>query len=115
MLGNRIAALRQQCGLSQKALAERLQVSASTIGMYEQGRREPSADRLVDMAAIFGVSTDYLLTGTPTEPRDDHAMNELLAAAAEHFEGQVMLQQPDGTLRPMSRADLDALISALMG
>lgn len=63
MLGTRIAELRRQAGLSQRELAAVLAVSTSAIGMYEQGRREPSADRLVALSRLFHVSTDYLLTG----------------------------------------------------
>ena len=40
MLGTRIAALRREAGLSQAELAQRLQVSPSALGMYEQERRE---------------------------------------------------------------------------
>ena len=50
MLGARIAALRREAGLSQAELATRLQVSASALGMYEQGRREPSMETLVRLA-----------------------------------------------------------------
>lgn len=64
MLGARIAALRHQAGLSQRELAQRLCVSPSTIGMYEQGRREPSTDKLVSICRVFGVTADFLLTGT---------------------------------------------------
>ena len=63
MLGARIAALRRGRGLSQAQLAQRLKISPSAVGMYEQGRREPSAQLLVAMAAEFQVSTDFLLTG----------------------------------------------------
>ena len=45
MFGARMATLRRAAGISQAQLAERLGVSPSAIGMYEQGRREPgSAD-----------------------------------------------------------------------
>lgn len=115
MLGIRIAALRHQAGLSQKALANRLGVSASTVGMYEQGRREPSAGRLVEMAAVFGVSTDYLLTGLPGEARDEQALAGMLNGAAERLHGRLLLQKPDGSLQPMAREDLAALFSALLG
>ena len=67
MLGNRIALLRRKANLSQRELAAALEVSPSAVGMYEQGRRVPAAELLVAMAALFGVSTDYLLTGVDRE------------------------------------------------
>ena len=65
MLGARIATLRRSAGWSQAELAQKLQISASAVGMYEQGRREPAVEQLVRMAALFEVSVDYLLTGKP--------------------------------------------------
>ena len=62
-MGNRIAYLRHKKGLSQAALGRRLGLSASAIGMYEQGRREPAISTLILLAREFGVTTDYLLTG----------------------------------------------------
>lgn len=115
MLGTRIAALRRRAGISQKELARRLNVSTSAIGMYEQGRREPGADRLVEMAALFGVSTDYLLTGVPAEPCDEGALRHVLGDAAGHFGGRLLLEKPDGSLLPMARDDLITLLSALLG
>ena len=63
MLGLRIALLRVEKGWSQAELAKRIGVSASAVGMYEQGRREPSLTLLVHIAQEFVVTTDYLLTG----------------------------------------------------
>jgi transcriptional regulator with XRE-family HTH domain len=63
MLGDRIASLRQCHGMSQAELARRLHISASAVGMYEQGRREPSLGLLVRLAQELGVTTDYLLMG----------------------------------------------------
>ena len=68
-MGNRIAFLRHKKGLSQAALGRKLGLSASAIGMYEQGRREPPVSILISLAKEFGVTTDYLLTGsTRKEP-----------------------------------------------
>ena len=64
MLARRIAELRIKKGLSQSQLADMLHVSASTVGMYEQGRRTPSIDMLVELSRAFGVSLDYLITGS---------------------------------------------------
>ena len=77
MLGMRISALRRQKNWSQKELAERMGVRPSTIGMYEQGRREPDCAGLVRLAELFGVTTDYLLTGTAADGRDDAALRAL--------------------------------------
>ena len=63
MLGARIALLRKQTGLSQRSLAAALKVSPSAVGMYEQDRRTPSTELLIEMARLFDVSTDFLLTG----------------------------------------------------
>ena len=70
MLGARIAALRKNADMSQAELAARLKISPSAVGMYEQGRREPAAEVLVAMAQIFGVTVDYLLTGSPRNDSD---------------------------------------------
>ena len=78
MLGTRIASLRQCFGMSQAELAERLHISASAVGMYEQGRREPSVDTLIAISQEFGVSLDYLLSGQPKSVRDVSALHELM-------------------------------------
>ena len=63
MIGYRIATLRIKRGLSQAEMGQLLGVCASTVGMYEQGRRNPPLDLIVRMSQEFNVSTDYLLTG----------------------------------------------------
>jgi transcriptional regulator with XRE-family HTH domain len=64
MLAVRIAQLRKKHGMSQLELASVLHISPSAEGMYEQGRRTPSLDILVEMSLIFRVSLDYLITGS---------------------------------------------------
>ena len=63
MLSKQITDLRKKQGISQSQLAKELNVSPSTIGMYEQGRRVPDLDTLIAMARLFNVSLDYLVTG----------------------------------------------------
>lgn len=63
LLNKRIESLRREKGWSQAELARRLHISPSTVGMYEQGRREPSIDTLVALSEEFGVTIDYLITG----------------------------------------------------
>lgn len=63
MLGDRIAYLRREKGYTQAQLAQLLHISASALGMYEQGRRIPGAEVLVELSRQLQVSVDYLLTG----------------------------------------------------
>ena len=59
--GDRLRELRASKGLSQKALAECLSVSKSSINMYEHGEREPSFDMLEIIADFFNCDVSYLL------------------------------------------------------
>ena len=63
MVAKQIASLRVRSGMTQQQLAKELHVGPSAIGMYEQGRRTPSVEILIQMATLFGVSLDYLITG----------------------------------------------------
>lgn len=59
--GQLLKELRQQAGLTQKQLGERLWISKATVSYYEQSLRYPSPEILVKIANVFHVSTDYLL------------------------------------------------------
>ena len=68
MLGARIKELRKEFGLSQVALADRMEVTKQTISNWENENIQPSIDMLVGLANIFNVTTDYLL-GLDDVPR----------------------------------------------
>ena len=63
MIAQRIITLRKRAGLTQVQLADRLCLSPSALGNYEQGRRLPNVELLIEMAELFDVSLDYLITG----------------------------------------------------
>jgi len=108
LLGPRIAALRRAAGWSQAELARLLQCSPSAVGMYEQGRREPALGLLVSMANAFGVTTDYLLTGKATGPRDQAAACDALQRCVAESRHCV-----EGGSR-FSREELAALLAAML-
>ena len=62
-----LRALREEHGMTQSELAARLGCAASTICMYEQGRREPSFDTLRAIADVFGEPVEALLSDPPDE------------------------------------------------
>ena len=63
-LGELLAELRQDHGLTQDQLAEIISVSPGTISNYEDGRHLPDLDKLKMIADYFHVTTDYLLGRT---------------------------------------------------
>ena len=60
-LGKRLKELREEHGLTQKQLAEKLNLHSVTYLHYEKSQREPPLAVLVQMAQFFEVTTDYLL------------------------------------------------------
>lgn len=52
--------LREQRGISQAGLANRLGVGQSAVGNWESGRTMPTASMMQKIASFFDVSVDYL-------------------------------------------------------
>ena len=83
MLGQRIASQRKKLGISQTELAQRLCISPSAIGMYEQERREPSNSILIALSRELHVSIDYLLTGYNWTPVDNASSALLICPSSK--------------------------------
>ena len=115
MFGARVAALRLQAGMTQAELAKRLAVSPSAVGMYEQGRREPSMDRIVAMAKLFEVSTDYLLTGEPAAESDRAALRRICTLVQERADHELRVCRADGTQTRLTAQELAMAFAALLG
>ena len=56
--------LRNDSGLKQSEIAEKLGISRQAYCHYETGKREASYDTLCNMANLFDTSVDYLLGRT---------------------------------------------------
>jgi transcriptional regulator with XRE-family HTH domain len=110
--GQRLRELRKLCRLSQEKLGEKVGVSASAIGMYEQGRREPAHETLCRLAAVFGVSVDYLL-GNPAGA-SSLTVEELAGEIMKNLSAQKALMFHGGQLEEEDLAKLgDAIYRAV--
>ena len=74
--GERLRALRQAKGLTQRQLALQLSLSKSVVSSYENGFRYPSFEVLVKIASIFCTTTDYLLGVSHSELLDVSGLSE---------------------------------------
>lgn len=61
ILGEKIAEERKKNGWSQEELAEKLAVSRQAVSKWESAQSVPDLQRVIRMAELFEVSTDYLL------------------------------------------------------
>lgn len=84
MLGDKIKEERLLKGITQEDLAKIIDVSPSTVGMYEQNRRSPDNDTLAKVADYFNVSVDYLLGRTAF--RNGKELFENWGYKGNHFE-----------------------------
>lgn len=109
MLGARIAALRREAGMSQSELAATLKISSSAVGMYEQGRREPSAEMLLQIARLFDVSMEYLVSGKPNES-ESKKICDMIASRIDSADLRTLTRAE----RPFTRQELAVLFAALL-
>lgn len=61
--------LRVANNLSQRDVAQKLDVSSSIISGYETGERTPSLENLLALSYLYKCSTDYLLSKTNNTPK----------------------------------------------
>lgn len=62
-LGKQIKKYRNELGLSQDALAEKIYVSRQTISNWENDKNYPDVNSLVLLSEVFKVSIDNLIKG----------------------------------------------------
>lgn len=100
--GEQICKLREGKGWTQKALADKLGKKTSTISAYETNAKLPSADCLIEMAALFGVSLDTLVYGERADLLAVHTLTqeqkEAVSALAYAFAADAP-RQPDAEER----------------
>ncbi|MCD8021449.1 MAG: helix-turn-helix domain-containing protein, partial [Lachnospiraceae bacterium] len=75
-IGSFIAALRKANGLTQKDLAEKLNVSDKTVSRWERDEGAPDLSLIPVIAEIFGVTCDELLRGERKTPGEREAQGE---------------------------------------
>ena len=110
-IGSKIKELRKNAGLTQSELAAKLGISASAVGMYEQGRREPDREMLLRLCSVFSVSTDTLLGNTDNKQKPE---SRELSDVFDEFTGLLSSQQGlmfDGV--PLNDDDRSKLIDAM--
>ncbi len=79
ILADKIMEERKRNGWSQEELAEKLSVSRQSVSKWESAQSVPDLQRVIQLADIFGVSTDYLL-------KDDYVIGDTDAIVESYTE-----------------------------
>lgn len=109
-LGQRIQELRKDNHWTGEELGKKLNVAKSTVSLWESGARTPSTDMLTDIAKLFNVSIDYLLTGlVPTQ--DGYYTDPEVAALAEEIKNDPELRLLLNAKRNLSKEEMQAIIN----
>lgn len=92
-LGERLHEQRMLKNLSQKEVADIINVSPSIVSNYERSERVPSLEILVSLARLYQCSTDYLL-GFQTAESDNMIDVSMLSS-----EQKMLLQKLLSTMK----------------
>lgn len=83
--GERLKRLRKERGLTQAELGSRVGLSKAVVSKYENAIGYPSYDVLIQLAAFFRVSTDYLLGVAAHDTVDLSRLTESQAQAVRRI------------------------------
>lgn len=101
MLSENIARLREEHGLTQKQLAEKLHVVRQTVSKWEKGTSMPDAETLVKLAEIFGTTPNELLDIETPQLLDVGELTWRTAVISEQL--RVQQQRTEGVLDMVKR------------
>ena len=84
-MGQKLAALRKQQGLTQEQLAEALNVSRQAVSKWESGAAYPETEKLIRLSEMYGCTLDHLV-------RED-AQEEAQSKAEEEKKSEPLMQR----------------------
>lgn len=89
-LGNEIKRLRNKCGYTQEQLAAKFGVSRQAVAKWEAGANSPDLEKVVQLASLFGVTTDQLLVESEDLPLKKQALAKVSRVENERIVNQAL-------------------------
>ena len=95
ILAEKIIRLRKQLGWSQEELAEKMNISRQSVSKWESTNSIPDLNRIIKLAEIFDVSTDFLLKdeheafNSSDESKDANILQVSLEQATKYVETKI--------------------------
>ena len=76
-IGQRLYECRRKMGWSQSYVAEKIDVSVNTVSAIENGAQQFNLAILLQFSNVYGVSTDYILSGERQKTCDYELMERI--------------------------------------
>lgn len=115
---------RESARISQKEIADRIGIAASTYSLYESGKRTPSTPVMQRIAEYLGISTDTLLgieekfSIAPGNISDEESKMYALKIMMNSFDYDLTLRgdmyqlRGDNGFNDVEKEDLDSIFSS---
>ena len=109
-MGTRLKELRMNVGYTGEEVGRMLQVSKSAISMWEKDLRSPSADLIERFADIYGVSTDYIITGRESNTPKGYYHDQEAAEYAEYLRTRPHAKILFSASKDMTKEDMEEAV-----
>ena len=109
-MGTRLKELRMNAGYTGEEVGRMLQVSKSAISMWEKDLRSPSADLIERFADIYGVSTDYIITGRESNAPKGYYHDQEDAEYAEYLRTRPHAKILFSASKDMTKEDMEEAV-----
>ena len=101
IFADKVVQLRKKSGWSQEELAEKLNVTRQSVSKWEGAQSIPDLEKILQLAQIFGVSTDYLLKDELAEAEYTKSDDSSSVRRVSMEEANAFLQVKQATASPL--------------
>jgi len=107
ILADKIIRLRKRNGWSQEELADKMKVSRQAVSKWEGAQTVPDLEKILQLSALFGVTTDYLL-------KDEMEDEEFTDTPLDNAVRRITLDEANAYLEERVRASFKIAIATLL-
>lgn len=107
ILADKIIRLRKKNGLSQEELAEKMNVSRQAVSKWESAQTIPDIGKILQLADLFGVTTDYLL-------KDELEGEEFSESTSDSTIRRISVEEANSYLEQRKRASWQIAIATFL-
>jgi transcriptional regulator with XRE-family HTH domain len=107
ILADKIINLRKKNGWSQEELANKMDVSRQAVSKWESAQTVPDLQKILQLAELFGVTTDYLL-------KDEIETEEFISNSSDEYVKTITMEEAHEYLDIRRKASWQIAVGTLL-